>query len=227
MAGTLGDMKVRIADELARPDLASQTANAINDAISAYQDQRFFFNETRAITFPSVQGQEFYDQNDNAALGTLQSIDYVILYMSSPQPFYLDAELPAILELSSQNGTFQGPPSKYCQYGQQIRVYPVPSNSGWTFRIGAAIMVPAPITDIESNNKWMINAEMLIRSRAKYELAVHVLKDPDLARFMGGMTVDSTGNPTGGAVGSALKALKNQTTKITKVGKGRVFVEHF
>lgn len=226
MAGTLGDMKTRIIDELDREDLASQVANAINDAIQAYQHIRFYFCESRAITFPSVANQEFYDFNDNPLLGQLQKIDYVILYMDT-QPFYLDAALPADLELKSQSGTFLGPPSQYCQYAEQLRVWPVPSASTWTFRVGASLQIPAPIKDLESNNKWMVNAERLIRSRAKYELAVHVLKDTDLARFMGGSQVDQDGSPIGGAIGEALTQLNQQTTRITQVGQGRVIAMQF
>src|SRR5450759_1743530 len=81
MAGTLGDMISRIGSEINRPDLvASQIPNAINDAISAYQAERFAFSEVPADgtqTFATRAGVAYYNQADNANLGTLLKIDRV------------------------------------------------------------------------------------------------------------------------------------------------------
>jgi hypothetical protein len=126
---TLATMKARIADELARADLDTQIAYAIPDAISAYEDERFFFNESRAITFPTVLGQEFYDSSANTAVDTVQKIDYVALYLGD-QPFMLDAMTPAVIESASTNGTSSGQPSCYCWYESQIRLYPAPATTG-------------------------------------------------------------------------------------------------
>jgi len=216
VSDTLGDMKDRIADELARFDLTSQIANAINDAVSAYEDERFFFNETRAITFSSVSGQEFYDGSDNTLLDALQKIDYIILYMNNT-PFKLRAEVPSIMELNSQNGLLQGPPLSYCYYAQSIRFYPVPNNDTWTFRVGASIKIAAPASDIEVGNPWMMRtgAERLIRSRAKLELSLHVLKDEEMAQTMAT------------AVNEAYNQLMGRTAQLTQIGQGRVMPMDF
>jgi hypothetical protein len=68
----------------------------------------------------------------------------------------------------------------------------------------------------------MSDAERLIRSRAKFELALHVTGDTDMAMAMGGTSTDADGNPTGGAAGDALKGLRNRTMLITKIGDGFV-----
>lgn len=210
---TLTIMKARIADELARSDLTSQIAYAISDAIKAYQDERFHFNESRAITFPTVASQEFYTSSDAASLGTINKIDYVGVYVGNIMT-RLKAETPADIELMSQNGTTTGTPISYCWYGNALRLYPVPSTV-LTVRIGAAVNAAEPATDGEASNPWMTHAERLIRSRAKLEIALHVLKDPELAETMNA------------AVKEAFDQLKGRSNQLTQIERGRVVAMEF
>lgn len=206
-------MKARIADELARDDLTSQIAYAITDAIEAYQDERFFFNESRAVTFTTVADQEFYSSDDAAAIATVQKIDYVFLYVGD-QPYRLEAMTPDEIEAASTNGSFSGQSYAYCWYDEQIRLYPVPM-SAWTVRIGAAVIAAAPSSDSETSNPWMTHAARLIRSRAKYELALHVLKDQELAGTMAE------------GVKEAFEQLKERTNQLTQIERGRVKAMEF
>lgn len=210
---TLAVMKARIADELGRSDLTSQIAYAISDAIEAYQDERFHFNETRAITFSTVAEQEFYDSDDAAALATVNAFDYVVLYISG-MPYPLRNELPDEIELLAQSGTGTGQPHSYCWYGDQLRLYPIPTDV-WTVRVGASIKAAAPANDGETGNPWMTHAARLIRSRAKLELATHVLLDNDLGQNMSAATQE------------AFDQLKSKTNQLTQIDKGRVVPMHF
>jgi hypothetical protein len=205
---TLAIMKARIADELARDDLTSQIAYAITDAITAYEDERFHFNETRAITFPTELGQEFYDENDAAAIATIQKVDYVKVYIGD-QAFDVRYEDPGEMESLSVSGTMRGIPWSYTWYGNQVRLYPTPDQA-YTIRIGASVKVAPPVADDTAGNAWMTHAERLIRSRAKLELALHVLKDDALAATMAqGVT-------------EAWDQLKARTNQLTGAPKGRV-----
>lgn len=179
---TLTAMKARIAREVRRADLTTQIAEAISTAIGAYQEQRFYFNESRALTFSTVANQEFYTSADSANIGTIKKFDYVKLYVGD-FPFELCPERPEEIEWVSQNGTQTGQPLSYCYYAQAIRLYPCPDQV-YTVRIGGQIKLAEPASDGELNNAWMIDGERLIRSRAKYELALHVLRDTRLAEEM-------------------------------------------
>ena len=75
--------------------------------------------------------------------------------------------------------------------------------------------VAAPATDDETGNPWMTHAERLIRSRAKLELALHVLKDETLAGTMKA------------AVSEAWDQLKSRTSQITQVGQGKIRAMEF
>lgn len=210
---TLAVMKARIADELARSDLTSQIAYAITDAIDAYSDRRFHFNEGRATTFDTVASQEFYDADDAAAIATIQKIDYIVLYVGDFAT-HLRPMSPAEIEAASSSGVNTGQPAWYCWYGSQIRLYPNPSEA-WTVRIGASVKAAAPATDAETGNAWMTHAERLIRSRAKLELALHVLKDQELA---GTMNVSVT---------EAYAQLVSRTNQLTQMDGGTVSAMEF
>jgi hypothetical protein len=205
---TLAILKARIANELARSDLTSEIAYSVSDAIAAYEDERWYFSETRNITFSSVANQEFYDLDDDAEIANIVKLDYVTVLVGD-QPYQVLPMRPVDMEHYSTNGTSTGQPSFYAWYGEQIRFYPVP-DAVYTIRIAAAVKVAAPATDAEADNPWMTKAERLIRSRAKLELALHVLKDLELAATMQQATDE------------AFQQLKGRTNQITQVGDGRV-----
>lgn len=211
---TLATMKSRIADELGdRTDIDSQIANAISDAIAAYQDERWWFNETRALTFTTTAEQEFYGADDAADIGNIQKIDYVMLYVGSVT-YRLEYKPPFEVEALSLNGVYVGVPWAYTWYGAQMRLYPSPVDA-YTVRVGCSVIIAAPASDTETGNHWMTSAERLIRSRAKLELALHVLKDTALAQTMEA------------AVSEAWKQLKSRTNQLTQPEGGRVRAMQF
>lgn len=176
-------MKARIADELARSDLTSQIAYAITDAIERYQSDRFWFNESRDVTFSTVASQEYYTSSDSASIPDIYAIDYVAMTVGSNVQI-LRREPPIVLERLSDNGTQTGEPHSFAYFQKKIRLYPVPS-AVYAVRVSGHVKVAAPASDGEASNVWMIDAERLIRARVKLELATHVLKDVELAAAMG------------------------------------------
>lgn len=182
MANDLAQMKARILDEIDRADLVSQTAYAITDAITFYQPERFIFNESRDITFNTVAAQEFYGKADNAAIPTMWSFDYLVLYLGGI-PWPIKRRTPEYVEFANNNGLVTGQPYNYAWYNKQIRLGPVPDNA-YIIRVAGRITYAAPASDAEANNPWMIDAEKLIRCRAKYELALNIIKDTEMAQVM-------------------------------------------
>lgn len=182
MANDLAQMSARIADELARSDLTNQIAFAINDAILFYNNERFAFNESRDITFVTAPAQEFYGVADNPAIPTMQSFDYIILYLGGI-PWPVKRRTPEEVELLNNNGLVSGQPYNFAWYNKQIRLGPVP-DSVFNMRIAGRINFAAPASPSEQNNPWMTDVEKLIRARAKYEIALNVIEDDDLAQRM-------------------------------------------
>jgi len=210
---TLATMKARIASELRRSDLTTQIADNINTAISAYEHERWFFNESRENIFLTVDEQPNYDSSDAAFIGLISKTDYLFIVVGD-QPFQLLPETMAFIEDSNTNNTFLGQPAWYAWYDEQFWLYPVP-NEVWTVRVGAVLEQAAPATDGETGNPWMNKAERLIRSRAKYEIYTHILKDLEQAQVMAS------------AVTEAYEQLNTRTTRKVKTGPGRVKAMRF
>lgn len=215
MAGTLGDMKARIAQELARSDLTTQIANAINDAILIYQKDRFRFNESipdAPRTFNTVAGQPYYTISAQTDIPTVLKLDYVLMNVGNTV-FQLKREDPVVVKLYNQLNTMRGQPGWYGYEGNEIIVSAIPDQA-YLITLGGYFVVAAPADDNEANNPWMIDAERLIRARAKYEIAVHVTRNPTLAEAM---------SPNPEAPGVAYREwrfLKSEANRIT--GRGIV-----
>lgn len=163
-------MKQRIADELARADLTSMIPYAISDAIKYYQSKRWFFNESREITFDTANGQEFYDKYDCAYLSTLIKIDYAKVTIDNT---LFDLKRVDPEEHEHNQNQVNGQPFSYSYYAQQMRLYPVPTDA-WEVRVAGVMQTPEPVTDEEKYNPWMTEAELLIRTQAKINLVRHV-----------------------------------------------------
>lgn len=210
---TLAIMKDRIAREIRRSNIAAQIAEAINSAIDCYDADRFWFNESRSTTFVTTALKEFYTAADVPGLGLLTKIDFVYLYVNNT-PFELIQSSQIRLESASQNGTMSGQPGEFGWYDETLRLYPIP-DAAWTVRVGMVAERPAPATDSETGNVWMVEAERLIRARAKLELARHVLRDQALTADMSAATAD------------AFADLKIMTARRTKTRKSRVNAMEF
>lgn len=201
-------MRERIGREIRRPGLTTQINEAIASAVAVAQSDRLFFTESRGITFNTVASQEFYSSADNANIGLILKFDYVKINIAGTL-FELRTITPERIEALSDSGSQTGQPTNYCYYGEQIRLYPVPAEV-FTVRIGAQIKVAAPASDEETGNRWMIDGELLIRSRAKMELGIHVLRDQQLAADMAAV------------YGSELDRLKRMTNQLVQQDGWRV-----
>lgn len=178
---TLADMKASIAAEIYRDDLTDAISNEIGRAIVFYQRKRFFFNETRLLTFNTVVGQEFYGAAAEPRIPNLLQIDYVqVTQNGRPLPLEMtDAETMDLWEGTPASGA----PSRYSYFEGQLRVHPSP-NLAYPLRISGLVRIPAPASEVEAANYWMNDAEELIRSRAKRNLYLHHLADQGMAASM-------------------------------------------
>lgn len=223
LVGTQGLMKQRIANELARPDLLStdtRIAAAIYDAITLYQKEKFRFSEVSPAnppTFNTTQAVWTYDVN---TLATIQSCYFInfMLYTLGTQVFFVRRVTPRDVLLANQNLNVQGPPEAFAYEGETIMLTPVPDQT-YLMTLDVHLLVAAPTSDMQSGNRWMLDGEMLIRSRAKFEIATHVTRNSTMAMAM---SPEATGGPNGGpgATWRAFRALKGEANRL--LGRGHV-----
>lgn len=171
---TYGAMQDRIADELARSDLTSQIQKAIISSINYYQRERFYFNESRAITLSTSNGQEFYGSADNANIPGLSQIDDLLITVNSTR-YPLTRRSWEYLEFVSATTSDEGAPQDYGYYAQQIRLYPIP-DTAYTILISGLPRMTT-LSSTSDTNAWMTDGEYLIRSRAEWDLYSSVALD--------------------------------------------------
>lgn len=173
---TLGQMKARIAEELQRSDLSARIASAISDVVDEYQGRRFAFNQTRA-TFNTTAGQEYY--STSVIPSDIAQIDSVRVTANGRTSPVVEAPFSLIERLSDGTST-RGEPSRWCWYGQQIRLYPIP-NAAYVVSLAYLQRIPVPATDSDSN-AWTTEANDLVRAAVCSRLCRRDIRDPEGAR---------------------------------------------
>lgn len=204
---TLADMRDEILDDLDRADLASQAEKAIRKAIRRFQTERFHFNEKR-FTFATVAGQALYGAGAHAYLPDLYTVDTVEL-IDGASTFELARAPVSEMDGSNVIGS-TGQPAFWGYFDRQFRLHSVP-NAVYTVQVSAHVKVAEPAALSDDGNAWMSEAWDLIASRAKWHLAVHLLKDGELASAMIGANAD------------ALNTLSGRVNKMGATGQVRAF----
>lgn len=143
--------------------ITSAVSNALSLSINHYEQMPFWFLEQR-YEFTTVNGTEFYDLPSD--FGATQ-ISLVLTVNNNTYP--LNERTYQYLEDVYIKGTiFSGYPTDFATWGEQLRLYPVP-NGSYTATLSYAEKLGLPSSD-GGSNAWTTDAEMLIRSRAEWQL---------------------------------------------------------
>lgn len=169
---TLGAMITAIQQETRRNDAdwPDRCRSEIERAVQHYQRERFWFNQTREITFNTVAAREFYDGTDHADIPNLLAISYATVRRGT-ELYELCLTTARDLDTLSLSDP-QQMPIWYSYFESKLRLWPIPDEI-YPVRINALIRAPFPASDAEADNHWMTDAEELIRSRAKRNLYLH------------------------------------------------------
>lgn len=226
---SLNTMIARIASELGqRTDLAPGGAyptvitDAIADAIQVNQKERFRFNELVPLTpfvINTVQGQYIYTGADDPRIPLLMKIDY-INYLLGNTPCRLERVFPEDVYLATIPGQQSGPPTSWAWDGQSIVIYPAPPAVSYPLTIGGYLAVAGPDSTTpaglsDTTNPWMNDAEILIRSRAKYEIALNFTRNDKMVAAM------SPDEGSGGAAERAYNTIKGEANKVRATSRVR------
>lgn len=176
-------LKAEIIDDLERDATAdgARVLSAISSAIKFYQPKRFFFNESRSVTFPTVDGTDTY------AFGT----DITTEFYKIDGAFVLDSDryIPMRwmdyldMERLIETTPAKGRPTRWTYINKALRLYNVP-DAVYTVRLDGHVKIAEPASDAEADNQWFTEAYELIRCRAKAYLSIHVFPNPEMAVTM-------------------------------------------
>src|SRR3990167_6653141 len=120
---TLTVLKARIADDIARSDLTSQIGEAITSAIEHYDEQRFYFTESRGSTFATVADQSRYSSSDDADIPLFIEVDAVFLIDSSSIAHELRYRTPVDMEGLLDSSAASGRSHSYTYFANGFQLY--------------------------------------------------------------------------------------------------------
>lgn len=156
---------------------------AILDAISIYNDERFYFNEYRTSgAFSTVVGQEFYTLADWADIATIWHIDKLSILISGNR-FFMEPRTEQYMEDISMNASWTGQPVDYAYYNYQLRFYPIPNGVYPVNVLGTKNFTD--LSGASDTNVWTTDGEALVRLTAKQYLYRDTILDSDKAAQMG------------------------------------------
>lgn len=222
---TYGILQKAVADELGnRTDLLaplsdsgltlSPVKNAIQSAVSKWEREPFYFNETfdyATPLFTTVLGQEFYDVDDEPVsgdpviTGTPYFLELNLLINATRSP--ITKRSWQYIDDMASNPTSRGMPTDWAYFSARIRLYPIPDGA-YPVRASRTGRLAALALDADAN-AWTEDAFDLIKSEAKLILAREVLHDDEM---VGRMQVAIYGGQARGERGY-LDALKAETAR--------------
>lgn len=159
-------MKARIENELDRPDLSTFVLDAIKTSIVHYENERFYFNEERAV-MDTITSFEYYAlPSDFQKADSMVITDQSVTYKLEPRPWsWIEAQT------RTEN---QGRPSTFALYRNELRLWPIP-DAIYEVSMGY-VKHFATLSASDDTNAWMKDAERMIRSFAKAEVLVHKIR---------------------------------------------------
>lgn len=169
---TFSELNLEIQDELIRDDLTPQVSLAIKSAIKHYEKDRLHFNEVRAKTVTAPNTEWYAVPSDLVEIDSLDIKVNGATYDLDPRPYQY-------LQSIYTTEAFTGPPVMYAVYDEQLRLYPVPDDS-YTLVMSYAYKLDE-LSATSDTNAWLDDGKQLIKSRAKWDILLNVIKDPQQA----------------------------------------------
>ena len=170
---TYGAMQDRIADEINRSDLTSQIQKAVQTAISFYEDERFWFNDS-TYQYTTATASEVY------TVSTVLDIDVVRVTINGDDVDLIARPFPYLDDVRDEGST--GYPREYAIFNDRMYLHPIP-DATYTVQIFGCIRLTT-ISATADTSAWMTHGEELIRGRAKADIYANIIHDFDLAAIM-------------------------------------------
>lgn len=180
MAATRTIVEAEIADDLQRNDLETQITKAVDTAIRAYEEERFFFNEADKVSATLSSSVCFIAQS--ALPVRFAKLDRVRIVKSAT--FYDElCKRDYAWIMAQQDIITYGQPYEYCIYSQRLQ-FDNYADINYTLILDGIKSLGSTASDtysVASAVAWFNEGRELIRHRAKREIYMHVLKDANLA----------------------------------------------
>lgn len=174
---TLAQLRATISDDLIASTIPVTDAHidaAINGAIRALEGERYWFNDSRDLTFSCVVDQTEYVDGD---VTLVIKPEYLTLELSNGQERRLTYLRPGVLSWLLEGDPSSSEPTTWTWFGNGFRLHPPPDDT-YTIRV-TGFAKYATLSTGTDTNAWIVEGKGydLIRARAKWILATDITKD--------------------------------------------------
>lgn len=199
MANDFGSLQTQIATDLRRSNLGAEIAQAILDAITDHDGERFWFNDALApYTFTAVPGgggpginADDYTLNPQPPIQEFVKVDYVRANpMTDASGMWYTMKKAENFEIDVLRSIHSsGQPARWAMLETsppQLRIWPTPANAtGYPIRVyGHYRLTPYPLVNSTDANAWTSIAKNLIRYTALKRLFVTPIRDTTQMQLM-------------------------------------------
>ncbi len=183
-----GTMQTAIANEISRGGLSAEIKTAIQNAMTFYENDRFWVNEAE-WTINTVADQEAYGLPLN-----YQEADILTYTVSGDRDPIQRRTYDWYRTHHVNTNTRANRPTDWTIYADQLWLYPTP-DAAYLLTLSGQKSPDALAADGDTNY-FMTDGELLIRWRAKAHLYRHVIKDYKQAGQMDGAEAEAMSNLT-------------------------------
>lgn len=174
---TLSELRATIVDDLIASTIQVTDAHvdaAIKGAIRALESERYWFNDSRDLTFSCVVDQTEYTEG-NVAL--VIKPEFLTLELDNGQERHLTYCRPNTLSWLLEGDPSSGEPTSWTWFGIGFRLSPPPDDT-YTIRVTGFAKYAALSVDTDTND-WITEGKGydLVRARAKWILSTDITKD--------------------------------------------------
>lgn len=139
--------------------ITAAASNAVDLAIKHYENQQWWFLESRTV-ITSSSSAEYYTHG-------YQDIDSITIEINSNTYPLIQRTYETIEGWFTKSNVYVGFPTDFAMYGAEIRLYPIP-NDAYNMTVSGRKSIGSP--SAAGSNAWTTDAELLIQSRAEWQL---------------------------------------------------------
>jgi hypothetical protein len=155
--------------------------DALNDAITFYETERFTFNEGDIHNGLGVTITTVAETGSYAVPAAALTIDSVHYLAAANDNYPLNSWTWGQYVRATANTGTSGGPSHYVHHGGYLHFYPTPSETTTVTLSGIVRLSPSPLSVAAHTNAWTNVALPLIRARACWDISLYRLANPDRA----------------------------------------------
>lgn len=169
---TYSELRTRISGEINNSEVSDGAISlAVMSAVNFYADEPLWEKEAQA-TAPTTPAQEYYELPSDCAMVLAVQIKRNSRWVP------LNERTMEWMNEANDNTSYNGDPTDYTIFNKQLRLSPIPDETT-TLLLTERVILPA-LSD-GAASVFTLEAEELIRARAKWDIYTNIIENTEKA----------------------------------------------